>query len=239
MALGYLISPALQLEDINGLPLVGGYLNVYVHGTTNRAVTYKDYSGNLNANDIVLNDKGMCVIIANAATTYDVYCYDRHGVEQWSRLNVCTIGSGSGGGGGGEEYYAGYGIDIDGSNVISIDQSTVQGKLTTGGGVEIVNNEIALKVDSSTIMINVDGELEANIPQQVNSDWNATTGVAEILNKPDLSQYATQTDLGNINQVPTVTSSDDNKVLTADYSGGVASYSWESVSVPVIGTITV
>lgn len=185
MALGYLISPALQLEDINGKPLTGGWLNVYVHGTLNRAVTYKDYSGNLNANDIVLNDKGMAVVIADSEHTYDVYCYDRHGVDQWSRLNVCTIGSGSGGGGG-EEYYAGNGILIDGANTISVDPSTVQGKLTTGGGVEIVNNEIGLKVDNSTIMINVDGELEANFPQQVNADWNATTGKAEILNKPTI-----------------------------------------------------
>lgn len=171
MALGYLISPALQLEDINGKPLTGGWLNVYLHGTLNHAFTYKDYSAHLNPNDIALNDKGMAVIIASDSTTYDVYCYDRNGVEQWSRLNVCTIGSGSGGGGGGEEYYAGYGILIDGANVISIDQSTVQGKLTTGGGVEIVNNEIGLKVDNSTIMINVDGELEANFPQQVNAGW--------------------------------------------------------------------
>lgn len=30
---------------------------------------------------------------------------------------------------------------------------------------------------------------------QVNSDWNSTSGVSEILNKPDLSNYATQSDL--------------------------------------------
>lgn len=30
---------------------------------------------------------------------------------------------------------------------------------------------------------------------QVNSDWNASSGVAQILNKPDLSVYATQSDL--------------------------------------------
>lgn len=32
---------------------------------------------------------------------------------------------------------------------------------------------------------------------QVNSDWNATSGVAKILNKPDLNNYATKTDLNN------------------------------------------
>lgn len=148
MALGYLISPALQLEDINGKPLTGGYLNVYVHGTTNRAVTYKDYSGNLNPNDIVLNGKGMAVVIADSGRTYDVYCYDRNSVEQWSRLNVCTIGSGSGGGGG-EEYYAGNGILIDGANTISVDPNTVQGKLTAGDGINITDNVISATVSDN------------------------------------------------------------------------------------------
>ena len=32
------------------------------------------------------------------------------------------------------------------------------------------------------------------------------------------------------NEVPDVTSTDDGKVLTADYTGGVGSYSWESIS---------
>ena len=37
----------------------------------------------------------------------------------------------------------------------------------------------------------------ADIPEQVNSDWNATSGVAQILNKPDLTQYATTSDLAD------------------------------------------
>lgn len=36
-----------------------------------------------------------------------------------------------------------------------------------------------------------DGTLSARMDSQVNSDWNATEGVAEILNKPDLSVLAT------------------------------------------------
>lgn len=81
---------------------------------------------------------------------------------------------------------------------------------------------------------------------QVNSDWNASTGVAQILNKPTLATVATSGDYGDltnkptINNVPAVTSSDDGKILTADYTGGVASYSWETpTAVPVIGTITI
>ena len=98
---------------------------------------------------------------------------------------------------------------------------------------------------------------------QVNSDWDAQSGVAQILNKPNLATVATS---GNYNdltnkptippavtvdqhydalsenpqsgvavaeaiagtgQVPSVTSSDDNKVLMASFAGGVGSYSWE------------
>lgn len=68
---------------------------------------------------------------------------------------------------------------------------------------------------------------------QVNADWNAASGVAQILNKPTLAAVATSgayADLSGtptINNVPAVTSSDDNKVLKASYSGGVGSYSWE------------
>ena len=76
---------------------------------------------------------------------------------------------------------------------------------------------------------------------QVNSDWNAVSGVAQILNKPDLSNYATTTDISDMatetwvgnqgyltsaDEVPTVGSTDDGKVLTATYSGGAGSYAW-------------
>ncbi len=68
---------------------------------------------------------------------------------------------------------------------------------------------------------------------QVNADWNAASGVAQILNKPTLAAVATSgayADLSGtptINNVPPVTSTDNNKVLKASYSGGVGSYSWE------------
>jgi hypothetical protein len=98
---------------------------------------------------------------------------------------------------------------------------------------------------------------------QVNSDWNASSGVEQILNKPNLATVATSgnyNDLSNLptippavtvdqhydalssnpqsgtavaealsgtGQVPTVTSSDDSKVLMASYSGGQGSYSWQ------------
>lgn len=98
MSLGYLISPALQLEGINGKPLVGGYLVTYLHGTTVPYITYADFDGNHNPAKVPLNARGMAILLADADNLYDVYCYDCHDVEQWSRINIGTIGTGGEGG---------------------------------------------------------------------------------------------------------------------------------------------
>lgn len=60
---------------------------------------------------------------------------------------------------------------------------------------------------------------------QVNSDWNASSGVAQILNKPDLSVYATQSDLNGKQDTLTAGSniSISNNVISATdttYSAG-------------------
>lgn len=78
---------------------------------------------------------------------------------------------------------------------------------------------------------------------QVQSNWTEAdnTDPSYIQNKPALATVATSglySDLSGtptINNVPAVTSSDDNKVLKASYTGGVGSYSWEQESG---GTVT-
>lgn len=71
------------------------------------------------------------------------------------------------------------------------------------------------------------------------SSGTSTTDYNELTNKPQINNVtlesnktaaqlglATISDISSIKQVPTVTSSDNNKVLTASYSGGIASYAW-------------
>ena len=157
MAIGYLISPAFQYENENGKPLVGGTLRVCHHGTTTPYITYADFQGNRNPEYVPLDSKGMAVVLAEDSRVYDVYCYDSEGVPQWSRLNVSVGGAGGGGGG---DYSAGYGIEID-DGVIGVDPAVVQGKLSEGAGIDITGGEIGVRVDGSTITVNVDGELVA------------------------------------------------------------------------------
>lgn len=80
------------------------------------------------------------------------------------------------------------------------DLSGKQDTLTAGDNISIVNNVIS-----------------ATAAPQLNSDWDATSGVQEILHKPNLSIYATQTDLSG--KQDTLTAGDNisivNNVISA------------------------
>ena len=88
-----------------------------------------------------------------------------------------------------------------------------QDELVSGQNIKTINNQSLL--GSGNIVIEGTEQLQADWTQtdtsakdyikhkptipaaQVNSDWNATSGVAKILNKPDLSIYATEQELDN------------------------------------------
>lgn len=133
MVLGYLISPVIQVENTNGKPLTGGWINVYRHGTTIPAVTYKDFHGDMNPQNIYLDHKGMCIILVDADGMYDVYCYDSNGVEQWSRLNLGITG-----GAGGAAI-----------NITSSDNSVNITKIIVGG---VTNFDIKQNPDSTELL---------------------------------------------------------------------------------------
>lgn len=68
-----------------------------------------------------------------------------------------------------------------------------------------VNNTItSVSGDITNIIETVSGNLEnqiQDIPEQVNSDWSAVSGKAEILNKPDLSVYATNDSVSSVSSI--------------------------------------
>ena len=63
---------------------------------------------------------------------------------------------------------------------------------------------------------------------QVNSDWNATSGIAEILNKPILSTVATSGDYNDLINKPTIPTNLANVAFTGDYN--------DLSNTPVLGT---
>ena len=134
-------------------------------------------------------------------------------------LGIHSIVGHGGGGGGGATYTAGNGIEIQ-NDEISIDTTVVatktdleskQDTLTAGDNISILNNVIS-----------------ATAAPQVNSDWNATSGVAEILNKPTIPVVPDMKDLVAGTNV-TITESASSVTISAAGSAQVNS-DWNATS---------
>lgn len=74
--LGYLLSPVLQIEDTNGVPLVGGKIYVYRANTSDLATVYSNYEGTLSTNPVILDELGHATIIADDEALYDITVKD-------------------------------------------------------------------------------------------------------------------------------------------------------------------
>ena len=96
---------------------------------------------------------------------------------------------------GGETYQEGYGIDIN-NDTISIDTSVIP-DIT---GVNTIASAIAAAATAS-------------IPAQVNSDWEATSGVAEILNKPQEAELIAGSGIS-------IVASGNDYVISSTVTGG-------------------
>lgn len=116
MAYGYLLAPSFQFVNINGRPLVGGHIEVFIHNTDTKYITKADFDGTDNPFKVPLNSKGMAVIIASGDFSYDVFCYDRFGSLFWSGSDVTIDGTG--------------GAAIDGAE---LPMRIVGGKITNNG----------------------------------------------------------------------------------------------------------
>lgn len=110
--------------------------------------------------------------------------------------------------------------------------------VATSGDYTDLSNTPSIPTATSDLTNDSGFITSSDIPAQVQSDWTEsdTSDPAYIAHKPTLAAVATSGDYSDlsgtptINNVPAVTSSDDNKVLKASYTGGVGSYSWETES---------
>lgn len=135
-------------------------------------------------------------------------------------------------------YSAGSGLTLSGTE-FSVDTTTIQEKLTAGSNITINGTTISstdtdthrpiqvngtqnlgdnttplnLKAGSNVTLTANGGDVTiaaASAPSQVNADWTATSGPAEILNKPNLATVATSgsyNDLSNTPNLATVATS--------------------------------
>ena len=121
MAFAPLFPLTKQFQARNGQNNVGGYLRVYLYGTDDRAVTYKDYSGTLNTADIVLDNNGRAVVICDNTRSYRLEVYDRSGDLLWTQQPTTCVA-----GGGGMSM-----VDIQSTDGSVVVQKTTSGGMTT------------------------------------------------------------------------------------------------------------
>jgi len=128
------------------------------------------------------------------------------------------------------EYAAGSGIIIE-DDVISIDPSYIP---TATGDV----SEEELQAVTSILNDKIDA-VSAAVPEaQVNADWNATEGKAEILNKPDLSVYATKDELQEVSSaIPELPQEEEVEFEELDVDALVTNDALQSVTSIIENTI--
>ena len=96
MAFAPLFPMTKQFQARNGQNNVDGFLRVFLYGTDDRAVTYKDFNGTLNTADIVIDNNGRAVVICDSSRTYRLEVYDRSGGLLWTQQPVTCVASGGG-----------------------------------------------------------------------------------------------------------------------------------------------
>lgn len=88
VSLAYLISPTFQVENTEGKPLTGGWMEVYLHGTRTKYYCYSDWNGSLHPFKIPLDSLGSNIVLASPAHSYDIYIYNKYGTLVMSRYNI-------------------------------------------------------------------------------------------------------------------------------------------------------
>ena len=163
MALGYLLDPFIQINNINGTPIVGAKIYVYNADTTNLATTYNDFEGHLNTNPVITDDLGNATIIADDGIEYDISVHDENDLLLFTKKYISIDKTSSAGGT--TQVAPGYGVTVErvgNTFVVSIDTDLIatkddlddkQDKLHAGDNIEITDDNTVNVVGRSELVV--------------------------------------------------------------------------------------
>lgn len=175
MALQYLFDPNKQFQSIGGVNEVSGFLRVYLNGTDDRAVTYRNFDGGLNEPDIVLDTYGRAVVIVDDTKTYRIEVYNRLGGLMWTVSNYKASG-GSGGG-------SGTTVSVEGTaGEIDVDENEVGGvKHFIVSLAETVKNAISSLTSAvNGLALSLGNKKERQTPKEfIGSTTKTVVGVSQ------------------------------------------------------------
>lgn len=137
MELAYLFDPVKQFVSRNGIPLAGGFLNVFIGESQEPADTFSDAAGTtLNPEKIPVDSAGRALgVFVDSSRIYTLKAYNTGGQLQFS---IYPVSPGKGGGGSGDSYY------YPGDDYIYIDQDAREISL---------HNTKAIRGDEKTIQM--------------------------------------------------------------------------------------
>lgn len=156
MTVAYLFDPVKQFVSRNGIPLAGGFLNVFVGESQEPADTFSDAAGNvLNPKKIPIDSAGRALgVFVDDSKLYTLKAYNAGGQLQFSIYPVSPRG-GSGGGSGDSYYYPG-------DEYIYIDQDAREISLHNTKAIRGDEETIQMEDTSDAIILHVNPDLIGN-----------------------------------------------------------------------------
>ena len=211
--LGYILCPFESYTNINGKPLVGGWITLYEAGTDTKYISYQDWQGDFNPFKIPIPADGRVVALGDPTKTYDAYLYNSFGDLVCSRLNLeCNVAGN---------------ISIKGADTrIKNTDGTLDVSLRTLG-----NNIREYTVNTHNKVLDVQEPLyfveNSNTATVIGFSGDNYATTADLANKVDVTAY--NQDITNINNTFNVLSADvsgkmDESKLEYNEDGEISAY---------------
>lgn len=155
MAVAYLFDPVKQFVSRNGVPLAGGFLNVFVGESQEPADTYSDPAGTvMNPKKIPIDTAGRALgVFVDDTKLYTLKAYNSGGMLQFS---IYPVAPGKGGGGSGTSYY------YPGDEYINIDQDAREISLHNLKPIRGDEETIHMYDSDGAVIISVNPDLIGN-----------------------------------------------------------------------------
>lgn len=189
----YLLDPAFQIENLNGKPLVGGHLEVYLAGTNTKYITAQDWDGTENPFEIPLSLDGRAIVLVEADNAYDLYVYDSFNNQIFSRPNIRpTKGDGLS-----EVFHdwslKGKGTKASPLGVKRYKNLAVDGTLTAYEGTVKGKNSLILGINQPWLSANLGLDEGGFVTNQYFSSYSASVenDLSNKVNTSDLTGYMT------------------------------------------------
>lgn len=203
MAVAYLFDPVKQFVSRNGIPLAGGFLNVFVGESQEPAATFSDPEGQVrNPQNIPIDSAGRALgVFVDDTKLYTLKAYNAGGMLQFS---IYPVAPGKGGGGSGTSYY------YPGDEYIAIDQDAREISL---------HNLKPIRGDEETIhMYDSDGAVIISVnPDLIGNETHVAAGEHTSVDfDSDSNTYTVNSEYSGSDTVGI----DSDGVITGKYRGG-------------------